>query len=304
MVPTVFLSTRNQEKSQSNIMSSLTYALVTPSYWMDVERCRLLVESTERWVAPGVRHHLVIARRDVPLFKSMLSARNNLIVVEDIIPNWLFRLPGVRHFWFSLRTRPVRNWILQQIVKLCVPAAVNEDVLLYADSDMFFIAPFDPHSYERNGNVPLLLETGQRGLIPSNDEWQAVCSRLLGLPVEGECDINYVGQLVWWRRQNAMAAVRRVEEVTGKTWQRAIASLMSFSEYILYGLYCHRILGEKSGHWSDGTLRTLNNWGTTPLTVQDLELFKLQREPYHHSVMVSAKSRTSIIDIRKVFSFQ
>jgi hypothetical protein len=285
-------------------MTSLSYALVTPSYWMDVERCRLLVESTERWVTPEVRHYLVIARRDVLLFNSMLNSRMQLIVVEDIIPGWLFRIPGIRHFWFSLRTLPVRNWILQQIVKLSVPAAVSEDVLLYADSDMFFIAPFDPHTFERNGDVPMLLETGQRGLIPFNDEWQAVCSRLLGLAVESSCDINYIGQLVWWRRQNALDAVRRVEDVTGKSWQRAVASLLAFSEYILYGMYCHRVLGTKAGHWNDSTIRTLNNWETIPLTVQDLEAFKAQRQPQHHSAMVSAKSRTSISDIRKVFSLQ
>ena len=284
-------------------MNSLSYALVTPSYWMDVERCRLLVESVERWVTPGLRHYIIIANRDVPLFKPMIAARTNLIIVEDIIPKWLFRIPGLRRFWISLRTRPVKNWILQQIVKLSVPAAVGEDVLLYADSDMFFISPFDPHSFERDNKVPLLLETGQRGLIRSNDEWQAVCSRLLGLPVEeGESDINYVGQLIWWRRLNALAAVRRVEEVTGREWQRAIAALSGFSEYILYGLHSHKILAENSGHWSDGIARTLCYWGTTPLDLKALEALSARRTPEIHSVMVSAKSGTAMDDIWKVFA--
>ena len=282
-------------------MKPLSYALVTPSYWADVERCRFLVESVGRWVDRGVRHYLVIARRDVPLFRDMLGPGTELIVVEDIIPSWLFRLPGVRHFWFSLRTRPVKNWILQQIVKLSVPAAVGEDVLLYADSDMFFIAPFDPRSFERDGKVPLLLETGQRGLIPSNDLWQAVAARLLGLPPDGDSDINYVGQLIWWKRQNALAALQRVCDVTGKQWQRAIAPLSGFSEYILYGMYNHRVLGENSGHWYDGTTRTLNYWETAPLSIQGLELFKAHRAEFHHSAMVSAKSRTSMEDVRRVF---
>jgi hypothetical protein len=282
-------------------MTPLSYALVTPSYWMDVERCRLLVESVERWVVPGVRHYLIIARRDLPLFKPMLTARSELVVVEEIIPTWLFRVPGLRRFWLSLRTRPVKNWVLQQIVKLSVPAVVPEDVLLYADSDMFFIAPFDPQSLERNGTVPLFLETGQRGLIPSNDKWQAVASRLLDLPAERDCDTNYVGQLIWWRRQNALAAVNRVQQVSGKQWQRAIAPLSAFSEYILYGLYSDRILAEKSGHWHDETVRTLSYWGTRPLTVPDLERLKAQRTPDHHSAMISSKSRTPLENIRQVF---
>jgi hypothetical protein len=282
-------------------MQPMSYALVTPSYWADVERCRFLVETVKRWVDPAVRHYLVIARRDVPLFRTMLGPGTDLIVVEDIIPRWLFRVPGVRHFWFSLRTRPVKNWILQQIVKLSVPAAVSEDVLLYADSDMFFIAPFDPRTFERDGKVPLLLETGQRGLIPSNDLWQAVAARLLGLPVEEQSDINYVGQLIWWKRNNALAALQRVCDVTGMQWQRAIAPLSGFSEYILYGMYSHRVLGNDSGHWYDDKTRTLNYWQTTPLSQQGLEEFKAKRAAFHHSAMVSAKSRTSIEYVRKVF---
>ncbi len=288
-------------------MKPITYALVTPSYWMDVERCRFLLESTERWVPSWVRHYLIIARRDVPLFKSMLSSRTTLIVVEDIIPWWLFRIPGLRRvpglrqFWMSLRTRPVKNWILQQIVKLSVPANIHEDVLLYADSDMFFIAPFDPRGFERDGKVPLFLETGQRGLIEANLAWLRTCGRLLGLPDVEDDDDNFIGQLIWWRRQNALDALRCVQEATGREWQRAIASLSGFSEYILYGLHSQRILGERSGHWDDGVVRTLCHWEETRLGVAELAAFKAKRAPHHHSAMVSAKSGTSIADIRAVF---
>jgi hypothetical protein len=283
-------------------MKPMTYALVTPSYWMDVERCRFLLESVERWVPPWVRHYLIIAERDIPLFKSMLGPRTSLVVVEDIIPGWMFRVPGLRRFWVSLRTRPVKNWILQQIVKLSAPTVINEDVLLYADSDMFFIEPFDPRSFECNDAVPLFLETGQRGLIQSHDVWQATCCRLLGIPNLKDDDDNYVGQLIWWRRQNALAAVARVQEVAGKQWQQAIAPLSGFSEYILYGVHSNHILKEQSGHWPDGTVRTLCYWGTTPLSGKELLSFSESRATHHHSAMVSAKSGTSMADIRAVFS--
>lgn len=283
-------------------MAAITYALVTPSYWMDVERCRFLLETTERWVAPGVRHYLVIANRDLHLFRPMLNSRTTLIVVEDIIPGWLFRVPGLRRFWLSLRTRPVKNWIVQQIVKLAMPAAVPEDVLLYADSDMFFIAPFEPRDYERDGRVPLFAEPGQRGLLPAHDRWQVACAGLLGIEPESEFDINYIGQLIWWRRQNARAAVERVREVTGKAWQQAIAPLGGFSEYILYGLHSDKLLGAASGHWNDGMVRTLCYWPSETLDIRGLEALKAKREPHHHSAMVSSKSGTPIPYIRQVFS--
>src|SRR5690606_17622256 len=142
-----------------------------------------------------------------------------------------------RRFWLSLRTRPVKNWILQQIVKLSVPSAVQQDVLLYADSDMFFTDRYEPRDFERDGKVPMFAQPGNRGLIDFNDHWQGVGSRLLGLPIEKDCDINYVGQLICWRRQYVLDMLKRVEQVQGKPWQRCIAPLSAFSEYILYGLY-------------------------------------------------------------------
>lgn len=280
-----------------------SYALITPSYWRDVERCAMLVESVDRWVPPDVRHYLVIASTDVHLFKHMLGSRAELIVVEDIIPRWLFRVPHLRRFWVSLRTLPVRNWILQQIVKLSVPFAVTEDVLLYADSDMFFIEPYDPRSFERDGKVPLFVETGQRGLIANNDEWHAIAARLLGVPAESSYDTNYINQLIWWRRETAQAALRRVENVQQREWALAIAQLLrGFSEYTFYGVYVDYVVGaERAGHWHDGVIRTLNHWRPMPLDRGELEAFKAQRQLHHHSVMVSSKSNTAVADIRSVF---
>jgi hypothetical protein len=92
-----------------------------------------------------------------------------------------------------------------------------------------------------------------------------------------------------------------VQEVCGKPWEVVVAPLGAFSEYVLYGLHSHRILGDKSGHWHDGLVRTLSYWQPRPLTIAGLEQFKAGRQPYHHSVMISAKSRTAVEDIRQVF---
>jgi hypothetical protein len=283
-------------------MTQLRYALVTPSFRLDLQRCQMLLESTERWVAPHVRHYVVIDRRDRPLFRPICRARTELLDAEDMLPGWLMRVPGLNRFWLSLRTRPVRNWILQQIVKLAVGASLPEDVLLYADSDMFFVAPFDPRSFERNGAVPLLVESGQRGQIPDNDRTHAVDAQLLGLPIESSYDTNYIGNLIYWRHRNVQATLERVQEVGGKPWQAIIAPLGAFSEYVLYGLHSHRILGERSGHWHDDVVRTLCYWTPKPLTIQGLEQLKSECQPFHHSVMISAKSGTPVRDIRGVFN--
>lgn len=283
-------------------MSALTYALVTPSFRLDLQRCELLIESVEARLASHVRHYLVVDRRDVPLFRPLASERTEILVVEDIVPWWMFRAPGLRRFWISLRTRPLKNWILQQIVKISIPNVVKEDVLLYADSDVFFVTPFDPRSLERSGSVPLFVETGQRGLIRSNDHWHNVAARLLGIPAEeGGYDTNYIGNVITWRRETAVAMCRRIEEVTGKSWPLVLAPLNAFSEYILYGMFAQRVLGECSRQWNDGVLRTLNYWRTQPLSYAELQQLKATFRPHHHSVMISAKSRTPVTDIRRVF---
>jgi hypothetical protein len=71
----------------------------------------------------GSRHGLVIDRRNSALFRPIRKSRTELLDVEDVIPNRLMRVPGLDRFCFNLRTRPVRNWILPQIVKLSIAAA-------------------------------------------------------------------------------------------------------------------------------------------------------------------------------------
>jgi len=287
--------------SPSTPTSPLSYALVTPSFRLDLERCQLLVESVARWVPPSVRHYLVVDRRDAALFRPLLDQRTELLIVEDIVPGWLVRIPGFRKFWLSFRTRPLKNWILQQIVKMSLPYAVEADVLLNTDSDVFFIAPFDPHCLERDGQVSLFVESGQRGLIKLNDEWHAVAARLLGLPVASSYDTNFIGNVVPWRRANVLALHHQVQQATGKPWQLALAPLRTFSEYVLYGLYSSEILADASGHCADSTERTLCYWGTSPLSLQQLRELAAKRLPSHHSAMISGKSRTPVADIRAVF---
>jgi hypothetical protein len=278
----------------------LQYALVTPTFRLDREQAELNVETAAHYVAPHVRQYLVIDRRDVPLFAHLKSSRVELLTVEDVIPRWIFRVPGVRKFWMSLRSRPIRNWILQQIVKLTMPTQAREDVLLYTDSDTFFVAPFDPRSLERDGKPPFFAEV-LPDAVAFNDEWHRVAAGLLGLPVEATRE-NYVGNVICWRRDNVVSLLERVRSIGRQPWQKSLAGLSAFSEYILYGVYMQRVLGKSSGQWIDTTIRTQSYWGTTPLTMTQLEELKRGLLPQHHSAMISGKSHTPVADIRKVFT--
>jgi hypothetical protein len=280
-------------------------ALITPSFRGDFERCRLLVESVDRHVPRNVPHYLVVDRRDVPLFRPMESSRTHLLVVEEVIPWWIMRIPGVRRFWWSWRSRPIKNWILQQIVKLSIPKAVRESTLYYVDSDVFFVERFDPGLLMRDGKAPLFRETGKAGLIPNNDRWHAVASSLLGLPVEATYDTNFIGNIICWRRTTVLALLEHLARVSGVHWVRALARSWSLSEYVLYGLFATRVWkpAAREQYW-DAIDRTACYWDTTPMSRHDLDAFRGKLASQQVAVMISAKSRTDTGAIRSAFGFQ
>jgi len=283
-------------------MTTLSHALITPSFRGDLERCRLLVESVERWVAKDVPHYLVVDRRDVELFKPLLSARTKLVVVEDVLPWWIMRVPGVRRFWLSLKTLPIRNWMLQQLVKLSMATVVAEDVMLFVDSDVFFVAPYNPASQVRDGLVPLFVETGQRGLISFNDRWHGVAARLLGLPVLSGYDTNFIGNVIIWRRDTVLRMHQHIGCQARRHWLPTVARQLVLSEYILYGLYATSVeTMQAAGHYPLAQDCTLTYWDPVPLSAEGLAGLAGKLQPHHHSVMVSAKSNTPVDDIRRAF---
>src|ERR1700733_9272382 len=197
-------------------------ALITPSFRGDFDRCALLVESVARHVPEHVAHYLVVDRRDVPMFRPLAVGRTQLVVVEDVIPWWIMRVPTVRSFWLSLRSRPLKNWILQQIVKLSAPRYAKEETLFFVDSDVFFVDRFEPSAMMRQGKAPLFMEDGQRRLVRSenpwsvmNDRWHAAAAKLLGIAGDEKVDTNFIGNIICWRRTVASGLLRHIEQITG-----------------------------------------------------------------------------------------
>src|SRR4051812_16414701 len=94
-------------------------ALVTPTYWRDLELCTILCESVDRYVTPISIHYLVVADDEVPLFAKFASERRRILPISLLLPAWLKTLPRFvrrnnRRWWLSLRTRPVSGWHTQQ----------------------------------------------------------------------------------------------------------------------------------------------------------------------------------------------
>lgn len=229
-------------------MSINQIAIVTPSYEGDLERCRLTVDSVNRFVSKEIHHYLVIDRRDMPLFKQFEGPRTSIVTAEDLLPWWIFRIPKVRKVWMSLKTMPVRSWIVQQLMKLSVASQIDSDVFCFVDSDVAFIRPTGLDAFVSGGKVRLFRRPGHANLL-GHQRWHRSSARLLGIEAKNYFGSDFIGNMITWRRDCLLAMQQRIEQVTGKHWLRAVASELHVSEYILYGIYCEFVAGiDQVGH--------------------------------------------------------
>lgn len=236
----------------------MAFSLITPSYAPDLDRCRLLCESVDRF-ATGATHYVIVDRRDEKLFAPLRSTSREIVTVESILPWWIFRIPGARKWWMSLQTRPLRNWVLQQLVKLSMSDVVRTDIMVYADSDVTFVRPFGVDRFMQDGKVRL-----NRVDYTSDQHarWLRVAADLLGTDPAAAPDVNFVASLVMWRRENLQRLHRHLEERSGRPWLKAVAARQTFSEYMIYGLFVEQVLGfEAAGHVPLDTPVLHLSWG-------------------------------------------
>ena len=274
------------------------FCFVTLSHRSDLERCELLVRSMDRHVPPGTPHYLVVDRRDRRMFARFNSAGRTVLCVEDILPWSVFRLPLVPALWFSLKTRPFRNWILQQLVKLAIPTKLSQDVLIYVDTDVAFIRPFDPCSYVRDGRVRLFRIPGAHRGEPQTS-WHRTAGRLLGLPPSDYYGASYVGDLISWLAPNVVKLHEHIERVTGRDWLAAACTQWQMAEYLLYGTFIDHVLGEdRSGHYFDPTPNCFGWWEWRPLAAEEVPRWFEEAGPQFVAVMVASYSKTPLENYR------
>lgn len=283
-------------------MSQLKLCLITPSYKADFGRCRLLARSVDRFVEESIHHYIIVDSQDLSLFQRLKSPNRTIITVESILPWWIQKIPILNNGWFSFKTLPIRNWLIQQIVKLEIANHLQEDVLVFVDSDVFLIEPFERRLFVQNNLVRLQrvsFDPSFVSQITTRIKWRNSATYLLGLPPFEKFNrenpsIDYVGNLITWRRDNVLLLHQYIERVTQKYWLEAIANSWHFSEYMLYGIFIERVLKERSGHYWDSQPVSHEYWGTTPLTKKQLQQFQQKIDPRCIAMMISAKSKTPI----------
>jgi hypothetical protein len=275
-------------------MKQFKFAIVTPSYAPDFERCQILCWSIDKFITSSFNHYIVVDQQDYQLFSQLKETNRKIITKESILPWWIKRIPffNKKNFWFSFKTIPLRGWLIQQIIKLSAAQYTTEEIIVFIDSDVGFIRPFDLHNFIYQDEVRLFKVTHEN----SSDnpiEWGRTTNNLLGIQKINHSH-NYVGQIITWKRDNLLKLYQHIEKNTGQKWLEALCHSLHLSEYHLYGNFVDLILNNESGHFYDDSHICHQYWDAIPMTEQQLRSFYQKIPSTCIAVMISAKAGMSI----------
>lgn len=286
---------REGEESVATGMKRM--AVVTPSYGPDSELCRDLNRSVLRWTPEDVRHHIIVPRQDLPIFRMLANDRTIIHDDREFLPSTIRRLP-LLNMWINTKRpwHPVRGWITQQLIKLAAAAALDTDAVLLMDSDMVLVAPTDLASFLHDGTLELYRQPGAvHAGLPRHRQWLKSSHGLLGLDEPGPEDLtDYICWPCVWDRETVRSLLRRVEDVQHVPWQTAAASQLHFSEMMLYGAYVDGVLGGSPATTS--SMNSVAYSAEAPLDLDEISAL-LRGAGAVQSVMISAKSGISY-DVR------
>lgn len=281
---------KNTEVSKKNMV------VVTPSYGPDLSLFAQLHRSVLQNFPVGVRHIVVVPEHDVPAFQTFASPRCLVVPVKDFLPEIFWKIPEA-NAWVNPRCPipPVRGWIAQQLVKLAAAERLNEDILVFADSDVCFVRPVDIGTFVRGDVVRFYrLPRAVDAALPRHLQWHRIARKLQGLSLADPPWPDYVSSVVVWDRRLVLAMQRRIEKVTGKSWVHAVGREFQFSEWTLYGVYVDCFGSGADRSFSEETSLCHCYWEPRPLAPGDAETFIRSLPPRDIAVMISAKSRTPL----------
>jgi hypothetical protein len=271
-------------------LATPTAAVVTASYAPDFERCRLLCETLDRHVSGFAHHYILVERRDVALFRQLEDSRRSVVDERDLLPSWLHVFDDPlslfrRRIWLSLRTQPLRGWHVQQLRRIAIAAHAAEDMLVYVDSDVAFLKPFDCATFSRDGKVRLFRRDGVLSSAGHDEHrvWSRNAGDALGIDALRVSTHDYISTLIAWRRETVNAMCAGIEKTHGRDWAAVIGSARQFSECMIYGRYVDDVIGG-AGHFHGAEEFCRVHWNGQPLS----------DDAFHHFVATMAPEQVAI----------
>ncbi|MCY7393069.1 MAG: DUF6492 family protein [Leptolyngbyaceae cyanobacterium CAN_BIN12] len=281
-------------------MSDFTFAFITPSYAPDFQRCKLLCWSIKQFVSFPIKHYIVVEKKDLNLFQQLADSNTAILTKEEILPSWIKRIPffDKKNIWLNLKGYKsgnwlIRGWLIQQIVKLAAAQYVEQEVLIFVDSDVAFIDFFDIHTLTNEDKVRLFrVEHSTDTGYEDDKKWKDTAKELLNLPLKNNYYDFYVSQIVTWRRDNLIQLYKLIEKNFQQDWLEVISGVKNLSEYVLYGIFASYVIGKDSGHYDDHLQKICwCYWEDSPMSHEELkEFFQEAQSSGHKAIMISAKS--------------
>lgn len=275
-----------------------SWAIITPSYRGDFERCRLLCESLDLFVTGNWHHYIVVESIDMKMFSILAGPNRSILEMESLLPksiHHLARIPIInnRSLWYSWRTGFMLGWHVQQLVKMEMAFRVKEPGLLYCDSDVFFVRPFDVANLVTEGRYRFFrTAVSYDEANITNPKFTTASARQLGLETKPYPCPTYVENLVPWHAATTRNLCEHIAQVSGRDWRITLGRDIIISEYTLYGLYIERVLKNSSSFqiFHDGLCKTI--WVKTELDDRALDQFFENLEP--HIVAIGVQSFVGI----------
>jgi hypothetical protein len=217
-------------------------------------------------------------------------------VKEEVLPLWVHRIDTLRigfrsNVWLQARGRPIRGWLLQQLVKLAVAPHLTADVIVHADSDVVLLRPFSTSSVvDEHGRTRLYSDPDHIDeRLPNHILWHRSAEKLLGIAPRAVPLPNFISSLVPWSRANAIALLEHIERNTGSTWLRAVSGAWHVSEHTLYGRFAQDVLGADAGGFVPSPSLCQDYYKRVPLSAREVEALLDRLSPQEFAVSLTAK---------------
>ena len=283
-----------------------TFAIVTASYAPDFERCRLLCETIDRHVTGAAHHYILVERRDMALFRQLRGRHRSVVDERDLLPPWLHAFDDPlslfrRRVWLSTKTMPLRGWHVQQLRRVAIAGHASADVLVYCDSDVAFMKPFDCGAFWRDGKVRLFRREDALscGNLQDHRVWSRNAGRALGIASPDVSPHDYISTLIAWRRGTVSAMCGHIEQTSGRNWVEAVGSDRKFSECMIYGRYVDEVLAG-AGHFHGAEEFCRVHWTGKALSDGEFRDFVAAMAPEQVAIGMQSFIGTDIGRIRRL----
>ncbi len=286
---------------------SANWAIITPSYIGDLERCELLCRSVDAFVVGRWHHYIIVDKPDLKSFRRWAGPRRTVMSTSEVLERgqYIFweRPFGTnrKRTWWSWRSGSVGGWQIQQIVKIGMASLIAQEAMLFCDSDVIFVRQLlldkllrdGAHRFYRAAEYDTTAKSSHNEMVRSSEKYLGLAARTWRH--------DYIDNLVTWHRPTAILMQNYIADVGDQSWQNILSQSGLISEYTLYGLYVDEIQGNNSNLFLDSNSLCKTRWQEKFSSAEEISEFFSKLSPQHVAVGVQSFIDCNIELLRRQF---